>query len=83
MGLFDETPQYKQPVYTPFTDPARKKQRMLIYVIVAGIFLLIVMGIFNTIRSNSGPKFDYAELAAQHSELLRLVQEHDAKEWVG
>jgi len=79
MGLFDETPQYQQPVYTPFTDPARKKQRMLLYVIVGGILLLIFMGIFNAIRSGTGPKYDYAELAAQQNELLRLVQEHDAK----
>jgi len=40
---------------------------------------LIFIGIFNSIRSGTGPKYDYAELAAQHNELLRLIQEHDGK----
>ena len=79
MGLFDETPQYQQPVYTPLTDPNRRKQRVLIFTIVGGLLLLIIIGIVNSIRAGSGPQFDYAKLAAQHDELLRLVQEHEDK----
>lgn len=70
---------YQQPVYTPLTDPSRRRQRILVGIIIAGFVGIVLIGVFNVISSRNNPANDYAVLAADNNELLRIIKTHEDK----
>ena len=72
----EEQTGYQQPVYTPLTDPVRRGKVIAVIVgiiVFLGLILTGVILVASSTSTNGGP---YVTLAAEHSELLNVIQTH-------